>query len=213
VNPDAPPLLPGAAEFLANFGKWQHAFKIFTYLLFAIPMALVITTGLRLFWEVNRLNTRGLTGMLGAWVVALLASAAIWSGSYPRLQQFWDNYPAMADARDRVERYSALAATTSPLSDEQSKALLNTLTTEYKRRRAEEDVLLGYYYGGPRALIDTDEERLKVREASNRRILAAATTYLDDQQLAVVQDTMDQYNARALAALQARRERLERPAN
>lgn len=213
VNPDAPPLHPGAAEFFDNFGKWQQVFKVFAYLLFVIPMALVITTGLRLFWGVNRLNTRGLAGMLGVWVVALLAAAAIWSSSYPQLQQFWDHYPAMAEARQRVERYSALAATTSPLSDEQSQSLLKTLAAEYKRRETEEEgAFRGYYYDNPAAVISAEEERIRILENSNRRIIESAKTYLDARQLALMQDYMTQYTSRNQARLQARREQLEQRA-
>lgn len=208
VNADAPPLHPGAAAFFQLFGAKQTALKVFGYLLITIPFVLVITTGLRLFWGVKRLNTRGLAGMLGVWVIALLAAASIWSGSYPEVSRYMDEYPAMAEATRNVERIRTLAATTSPLSDEQIGRLRATLVSEFKRRRAEEDASLGYYYGDPRALLAADEERLKVREDSDHRILAAATNYLDDQQLAVVQDSMDRYNARTQAALQARRERL-----
>jgi phage shock protein PspC (stress-responsive transcriptional regulator) len=210
VNANAPPLPSGTADFLALFGTRQTALKIFAYLLMGIPLALVITTGLKLFWGVNRLNTRGLAGMLGVWVVSLLAAAAIWSGSYPALRRHMDDYPAMTDARRGVERIRAMAAIASPLSDEQSKALLSTLAAEYKRRRAEEEASFSYYYyQDPRAQIAREEERLKLRAASNQRAVEAAKAYLDAQQLAVMQDSMARYNASTLAALQIRRDRLE----
>ncbi len=56
----------------------------------------------------NRLNTHGLTGLLAVWVVALLAATGIWSSRYPQLHQYWDEYPSMAEARNGLERFSAI---------------------------------------------------------------------------------------------------------
>jgi phage shock protein PspC (stress-responsive transcriptional regulator) len=208
VNAGAPPLHPDVAAFLHSFGTWQNAFKVFVYLLAAIPLALVITTALKLFWGVNRLNTRGLAGLLSVWVVSLLASAAIWSSFYPELRQYWDEYPAKAEARRGLDRYRALVASTSPLSDAQANALLATLAAEHKRRRAEEDRFLTYSYGGPLAQLEYEEETVREREESNLRVVASAQSYLDAQQLALMQDSMARYSTRSHAALQSRRERL-----
>jgi phage shock protein PspC (stress-responsive transcriptional regulator) len=209
VNAGAPPLHPDVAEFLASFGTWQNAFKVFVYLLAAIPLVLVITTALRLFWGHSRLNTRGLTGLLSVWVVSLLATAAIWSSFYPELNRYWDEYPSTAEARRGLDRYRALVASTSPLSEEQSKALLATLAAEHKRRRAEDDRFLTYSYGGPLAQLQYEEETIKAREESNLRVVASAQSYLDAQQIALMQASMTRYSTRSHAALQARRERLE----
>jgi hypothetical protein len=84
------------------------------------------------------------------------------------------------------------------------------LAAEYKRRRAEEEASFSYYYyQDPRAQIAREEERLKLRAASNQRAVEAARAYLDAQQLAVMQDSMTRYNESTLAALQIRRDRLE----
>jgi phage shock protein PspC (stress-responsive transcriptional regulator) len=209
VNPSAAPLHPGVAGFFAAFGSWQEVFKIFAYLLVVIPLALVITTALKLFWGVNRLNTRGLAGLLGTWVVALLATTVIWSSSYPQLNRYMEDYPAMAEARRGLEKFNAQLATTSPLSEEQSRALTATLVAESKRLRAENDQHVTYPWGDPRAQLELAEGSVKARETSNRRIFESARAYLDAQQLAVMQDSMTQYSARAQARLQARREELK----
>lgn len=210
VNASAPPLHPDAAAFFGAFGAWQQAFKISLYLAAAIPLAVIIATGLRLFWGVSRLNTRGLAGMLGVWVVSLLAAAAIWSSSYPELRQFWDEYPVTKEARRSLERFSALVATTSPLTDEQSTALMATLAAEHKRRRVEDDRFLMYPHDDRRAYLALEEQNLREREESNRRIMESAKTYLDAQQLAVIQESMTRHNTNTQAALQQLREKIER---
>jgi phage shock protein PspC (stress-responsive transcriptional regulator) len=208
VNPVA--LDQAVGEFFAAFGSWRHAFKVFAYLLVAIPLALVIVTALRLFWKVNRLNTRGLSAMLGVWMISLLAAAAIWSGSYPQLDRFWQDYPATAEARERLQRYSTLVAGSSPLSDEQSRLLLGTLTTESKRRRAEEDWSSPYYWRDDHGQMARAEDAVKSLEESNRRIVESARSFLDATQLAAMQDSMARYLARAQGDLVARWEQLER---
>lgn len=205
VNAGAPPLHPDVAAFLASFGTWQHLFKVLVYLLAIIPLTLVIITGLRLFWGARNLNTRGLTGLLGVWLVALLATAAIWSSSYPELRKYWEEYPAVAEARREVDRFSALAATVAPLSDEQSRALLSTLTAEH-RRRAELERYPTYRYRGPGAHLQYEEERLRARQESARRIIESARSYLDAQQLALLEDSMTRYITRAQATLQSLQE-------
>jgi phage shock protein PspC (stress-responsive transcriptional regulator) len=208
VNASAPPLHPDAAAFLAVFGTWQHVFKVLLYLLVAIPLALVIATACRLFWGARHLNNRGLAGLLGVWVVALLATAAIWSGSYPQLRQHWDEYPASANAHRDLERFSALAAPTSPLSAEQSRALLATLVAEHRRLAAQDD-LRGQYLHGPAAWLELEEQNLRAKEESHRRIVESARGFLDEPQLALLEDSLAQYSTRMQGILQARRERLE----
>jgi phage shock protein PspC (stress-responsive transcriptional regulator) len=210
VNASAPPLHPDAAAFFEAFGSWQQAFKISLYLAAAIPLAVIIATGLRLFWGVNRLNTRGLAGMLGVWVVSLLAAATIWSASYPQLRQFWDEYPVARDARQSLERFSALVATTSPLTDVQSKALMTILAAEHKRLRVEDRRFLMYPHDGRHAYLAIEEQNLTAREESNRRIMESARTILDAQQLAVIQESMTRHHTNTQAALQQLREKLER---
>jgi phage shock protein PspC (stress-responsive transcriptional regulator) len=209
VNPSAAPLHPAVAGFFAAFGGWQHVFKVFAYLLVVIPLALVISTALKLFWGVNRLNTRGLSTLLGTWVVALLATTVIWSSSYPQLNRYMEDYPATAEANRRLEKFNALLASTSPLSDEQSRVLTATLAAENKRLRAEDDQHLAYSWRDPRAQLEFAEASIKAREASNRRIFESARAYLDAQQLAVLQESMAQSSARAQANLQARRDELK----
>jgi phage shock protein PspC (stress-responsive transcriptional regulator) len=207
VNPNAAPLHPDVAAFFAVFGGWRHAFKVFAFLLLAIPLALVITTALKLFWGVNRLNTRGLASLLGVWVVALLATTVIWSSSYPQVRQYLRDYPATADARERLERFNALLAT-APLTEEQSQALTATLVAEHRRLRAEDDPYISHNWSDPRARLENAERSVKAKEASNRRILESARAYLDERQLALMQESMAQYSDRAEANLQARREQL-----
>jgi phage shock protein PspC (stress-responsive transcriptional regulator) len=209
VNADAPPWHTGAAEFFANFGAWQQAFKVVAFLAAVIPLVVIIATGLKLFWGMNRLNMRGLASMLLVWVVSLLATAAIWSRSYPELRQYMDERPAITQARASLETYETLAATTpSPMSDEQSRALLATLVAEYRRRR-EEHEMRDYPWGDRHAQLDFEQDTVSGREASNRRIVESAKGYLDATQLALIQDYMARDIARARTELQTRRARLE----
>lgn len=223
VNASAPPLHPAGAEFFAQFGAWQHAFKTFVYLVAVIPLAVIIATALRLFWGVTRLNTRGLAGLLGVWVISLLGSAAIWSGSYPQVRQYMNEYPALAEARRGVDTYGALVATTSPFTDEQASSLLETLAAEYKRHSEEyrgRAYTPGYlrevqwlgpngHYGYSYGHLEFEEESIKATEESHRRVLDSARDYLDAEQLAVIQDNMTRNVARARANLEERRKRLE----
>jgi phage shock protein PspC (stress-responsive transcriptional regulator) len=207
VNADAPPLHPAIGGFFAAFGEWQQVIKVLFYLVIAIPLVIIIATGLRLFWGANRLNARGLAGMLGVWVVALLATAGIWSSSYAQVRQFTDEYPVMEQAHRGLDRFSMLAATSSPLSDEQSKALLATLLVEYKRRNEESRP---YTWRGPRGVLEYEQEIINASEEGDRRIVESARAYLNAKQLAAMQDAMTQDSRRVNADLQVRREDLER---
>lgn len=202
---NAAALHPNVATFLDYFGGWQQAFKVFAYLLAIIPLALVIATALRLFWGVKHLNTRGLAGMLAVWVISLLGLAAIWSSNYPQLR---DEYPASVESQRDVERIRLLTAGTSPLSEDQAKKLFDTLAAEHKRRLANEQVEYRYY-GDARSRLESDEQLVRDREESNRRVLESAHSYLDAGQLASMQEFMNRRNSSLQAALQARRERLE----
>lgn len=208
VNASAPPLPAAGAEFFAKFGSWQHAFKVLVYLVAAIPLAVIIATALRLFWRVTRLNSRGLAGLLGVWVIALLGSAAIWSNSYPQVREYLNEYPTMSRARAGVEFYRDLVATTSALTNEQSEALLETLIAE-DRRRSGEYQAQAYALNDPVGRLESQESSLLAREASSRRVIESARAYLDEKQIAAIQDYLDRSTADARARLQARRERLE----
>lgn len=201
--------VPGVAEFLASFGSKQQAFTVFVYLLAMIPLALIIAAGLHLFWNVRRMNPRGLAGMLAVWVVALLATAGIWSSSYPQLEQFWNDYPAQAEARRTVERIRTRMATTSPLTEAQSQALQATMTAEFKRRY-DEARFSEWHWSDPNAQVEADDERITARQESHRRILAAAQAYLDPQQLADMELSLTQSLEREQEWLEVRRERWER---
>jgi phage shock protein PspC (stress-responsive transcriptional regulator) len=208
VNADAPPLHPGAEGFFAAFGAWQHVIKFLFYVIAVVPLALVVATGLKLFWGANRLNPRGLAGLLGVWVASLLVTAAIWSSSYSQVRQYTSEYPALAEARAGLDRYRALVAPTAPLSDRQSEALSATLAAEYRRKQLE--AFRGYNvyaYNYPGAYLQQEEERIKAREESNHRILEAAKSYLDAQQLALMQEFMGKNIARAQADLDSWRVR------
>lgn len=196
------------AEFFAVFGAWQHLLKVLFYLLVAVPLALIITTALRLFWGVKHLNSRGLAGLLGAWVVALLATAAIWSSRSPELRRFMDEYPVMAEAQGAVDQFRVVVATTSPLSDEQASALQATLIPEAKRR-AQEQNFRRYPYSDAQDQLEWEERRIKARQESNLRIVDSAKSYLNPQQLGVMQDELNRYITGAKADLERRRARIE----
>ena len=206
VNADAPPLVSGAEGFFAAFGAWQQVIKILFYLVAVVPLTLIIATGLKLFWGANRLNPRGLAGLLGVWVASLLVTAAVWSSSYAQVRQYTDEYPALAEARRGVERYGALVAPTSPFTEAQLKKLSETLVAEYKRRQAEGDRYRTYNYDDQRAYLAHEEQKLKMREDSNRRVIESARSYLDAQQVTLMQDFMARNIARSQADLNAWRE-------
>ncbi len=199
--------VPAVAEFFAAFGSQQVAFKVFVYLLAAIPLALIMAAGLRLFLDVKRINARGMAALLGVWVIALLATVGLWSNNHHRLQQFWNDYPARAEARQSVERIRTLVATTSPLTDQQADALFATMTAEFKRRQDETRLMAWDWDDAVPAHLRRHGERLAAREESHRRILAAAQAYLDPQQLADMERALAQHMAREQASLAARRER------
>jgi phage shock protein PspC (stress-responsive transcriptional regulator) len=206
VNAGAAPLDPSVSAFFAAFGSWQHAFKVFIYLLAVIPLAVIIATGLRLFWSVNRVNSRGLAGMLGLWVISLLATAAIWSSSYPELGRVWDEYPAMERAHRQVDRLRTLLATTAPLTEQQSQALMAMLVPEYKR--LQDESVFGFRgASGPLSWLESEEHKLRARQESDRRIIESARSYLDAEQLAVVENSLERYTTMAQASLDARRRR------
>jgi phage shock protein PspC (stress-responsive transcriptional regulator) len=193
VNPAAAPLDPAVAAFFESFGAWRHVLKVFFYVAAVIPLALVIATAFKLFWNVNRLNNRGLAGMLGVWVLSLLATTAIWASNYPELHRFQQEYPAAAAARRGLDTFRTLFATVSPLTAEQSESLRATLSAEHKRR--------GVVDSGYRVYRFDPFERVEEDEQSNRRIIDSARAYLDAQQLALMQDYMAQNITRAQADL------------
>jgi hypothetical protein len=148
--------------------------------------------------------------MLGVWVVSLLTATVIWSACYPQLHQYMEEYPAMAEAREGLEKFRALVASTSPLSEDQARALTATLIAESKRRHVEDDMFPDYLWNDRRGQLQFEEDAVIAREQSNRRILESAQSYLDARQLAVLRESMAQRIERALTRLQARRDDLER---
>jgi len=202
VNPAAAPLGPVVAAFFDSFGAWQHLLKAFFYLIAVIPLALVVTTAFRLFWNVNRLNTRGLASLLGVWVVSLLTTTAIWASNYPELRRFQQEYPAAEAAERRLDTFRALFETSSPLTDEQAGALRATLVAEHKRRAVMDRAYRAYQYH-PSARIEQDEQ-------GNQRIVESAKSYLKAEQLQLMQDYMAQNITRAQADLREWQQRSER---
>jgi phage shock protein PspC (stress-responsive transcriptional regulator) len=211
VNASALPMPAIGVEFFANFGGWRHVFKVLVYLVLVVPNAVIIAAALRLFWGVTRLNTRGLAALLGVWVIALLGSAAIWSDKYPEVRQYMDDRPALVRARDSVELYRDLAATTSPLTDAQAEALLETLVAENKRRPVAYQVQ-AYAWNDPVGRLESQERTLQANEESGRRVIESARAYLDEKQIAAIEDYLDRSTADARERLQARRKRLEQSA-
>jgi phage shock protein PspC (stress-responsive transcriptional regulator) len=217
VNASAPPLPSRiGAEFFANFGSWQHAFKVLVYLVAAIPLAVIIATALRLFWRVTRLNSRGLAGLLGVWVIALLGSAAIWSGNYPAVREYMDDYPVISQARERVEIYRDLVAMAAPLTDEQADALFETLVAEYRRRFGEDatrrfgqNQFPDYSWRDPLTQLETQERTLQANEDSVRRVIESARAYLDAKQIELIEDSLERSTTAARERLQEQRERLQ----
>jgi hypothetical protein len=61
----------------------------------------------------------------------------------------------------------------------------------------------------PRALLDYEEQRIRINEASEKRLIAAARSYLAPEQIAVMQSSMDMSMSTQRGNLQARRLRLE----
>jgi hypothetical protein len=86
---------------------------------------------------------------------------------------------------------TTLEATLNPLTDYQQTSLLVSLTDEQKRW--DEEARLRLYSGrAEQTQLESMRESLKVAEESNRRVLEAAQSYLNQQQLAALRNSMEQ---------------------
>lgn len=123
-------------------------------------------------------------------------------------QQQWKDYQGSLDARRRVSELTNMVATTSPLSEQQSRLLVSTVVAE-QQRRANEQAALGKPADNPQAQLAFEEQSLKARMESNRRTIEAARAYLTEQQVTIMQNAMDGLNRNMRLMLERQRAQLE----
>jgi hypothetical protein len=125
-------------------------------------------------------------------------------GRYAQLQErTWEGL-----AGNRVQSLrSSLASSTHPLTEQQEQRLTAAWKAEFRRTDGENNALAKPTE--PRALLDYEEQRIRITEASNERLIAAARTYVSAEQLAVLQSSMDSMLNSQRRNLQTRRLRVE----
>lgn len=126
----------------------------------------------------------------------------------PARTQQWQEYQTTLEARRRVNELTMMLASTSPLDERQSAALVANIVAE-QRRRAQEESLRMPAPNDPRAQLEFEEHNLQIRIESNRRTVEAARSFMTPEQVTLMQDSQARANDRTRAALQARREQLE----
>ena len=127
----------------------------------------------------------------------------------PGKYQLWKDYQSAKDSNRVVNTLRTnLAASSEPLRDEQVRALTDTILTEQRRRTTELRQRI-FQTRDPREQLVQDEQTINITEASYRRIVDAARSYLSAPQLFVMQNSMNQLIAsqrRSLAERSAGRE-------
>lgn len=122
----------------------------------------------------------------------------------PVREQAWQEYQQTLGARKQVGQLgTTLTASGHSLSDSQSESLLATMATEQQRLKEETRYIALTY--DPRSQSDRQEATLKATEESNQRIVDAARSYLNPQQLAALKSSMAQRSAMARAVSRAQR--------
>lgn len=126
----------------------------------------------------------------------------------PARSTAWQEYQTTVDARQRVNELTMMLAATSPITEAQSGPLLANILSEQRRRAAEESQRKPPG-DDPRALLEFEERNLQSRVESNRRTVETARSFMNAEQVSLMQDSMDRFNERTRASLQTRRQRLE----
>lgn len=114
-------------------------------------------------------------------------------GKYREYQQ------ALPARRQVADVQAALAATMSPLTEDQRTSLVASLASEQKRAN-EEALFRSRADPTPRARQEQLQEGLKATEEAYRRVLESAQYYLNPQQLAVLRGSMEQRTRMTRAA-------------
>jgi Ser-tRNA(Ala) deacylase AlaX len=103
---------------------------------------------------------------------------------------------------------NVLASSNQPLGDEQATALAATLLVE-RKRRTEEMRSRSYSTTDPRARLDLEEQNLRITEESQARAISAARSYLSEQQVILIKNSMSQRAQATRQSLMARRAQLD----
>lgn len=105
---------------------------------------------------------------------------------------------------------TGLSATGNELRDDQVRSL--AVVMEMERRREGELLVSGSYLTtDPYALLAIEEKRAQIAEESDRRIVEAARSYLNEPQLLALQNLMEQRSARMRRSYEAQRSILDTP--
>jgi hypothetical protein len=129
---------------------------------------------------------------------------AVTGGRYAQLQE--RQWAGLADNKITQLR-SSLASSTHPLTDQQAGRLSSAMMAE--SRRTDGEFAAHSKPTEPRALLDYEEQRVRITEASNERLIAAARSYLAPEQVAVMQSSMSTLINSQRRSLQTRRLRVE----
>lgn len=125
-------------------------------------------------------------------------------GRYAQLQE--RQWTGLAENKVTQLR-SSLASSSHPLTDQQAERLRPALMAE--SRRTDGEIAAHPKPTEPRALLDYEDQKIRLTEASNERLIAAARSYLGAEQIAVMQGTMNSLLNAQRRNLQTRRLRLE----
>lgn len=129
---------------------------------------------------------------------------AVTGGRYPELQE----RQRFGLTQNRVSNLRRqLASSPAPLTDQQEVRLQEAFMAEF--RRTDEETAAYPRPTEARALLDLDAQRLRIAEASNERLMAAARTFLAPEQIAVVQGSLDSLLNSQRRSLETRRLQLE----
>jgi hypothetical protein len=126
----------------------------------------------------------------------------------PGRSRAWQDYQTTVDARRRVNELTMMLASSSPITEAQAGPLLSNILTEQKRRATDES-LRTPPGKDPSQQLEFEEQNLQARIESNRRTIDAAKSFMNPEQVSLMQDSMDRFNERTRVSLQARRARLE----
>lgn len=102
---------------------------------------------------------------------------------------------------------TALAVSSRPLTDPQVETIRSGLMAELRRR--DEEFAANLRPTDPRALLDYEDQQVRILEESNQRLIASAREHLSPGQVAVWQELLDLSVSTRRRSLQARRAQLE----
>jgi hypothetical protein len=124
-----------------------------------------------------------------------------------KYQEFQEYLPTRDTRLNNNRLRDAVAATDTPLTEQQLNAVLSSSLAESKRFRQEVEALARPT--DQQSSLDYEEARLKLSEENYARQIATAQSILNPEQLAVMKNAMTAVTARQRAALRSMRAQME----